>query len=160
MIQQYKIEGVVVDRENNPIEGVLVRIYRGSFGQVDQMGEERTRPDGRYEISFDGGSPIRILRYDFLLQGLDSCHPSLVDYISGTQDHTLHKVLSRVGMAYDTDELLEILSTYERVYCLDVSHHVALEEIKSQYRGNLGMIKYIDEMSRQRYYQVIALYEQ
>lgn len=158
-MQRHKIEGVVLDSENNPIEGVSVRMYRGPFGQIDQIGEDRTKQDGRYEIGFDGGSPIRIVRFDYLFQGLDSCHPGLITNISGVQDHSLNKVMYKVGMAYDKDELFDILSTYERVYFIDVSHHVTLDEIENKYRGNLGMIKYIDEITRQRYMQLIELYD-
>lgn len=148
MIQRHKIEGVVLDSQNNPIEGVSVRMYRGPFGQIDQIGEDKTKQDGRYEIGFDGGRPIRIVRYDYLFHGLDSCHPGIVTNISGAQDHTLNKVMYKVGMAYDKDEFLDILSTYERVYFIDVALHVALDEIERNYRGNLGMIKYIDEITR------------
>jgi 5-hydroxyisourate hydrolase-like protein (transthyretin family) len=159
MMQRHKLEGVVLDSENNPIEGVSVKMYRGPFGQIDLIGEVQTKQDGRYEIGFDGGSSIRIVRYDYLFHGLDSCHPGLVTNISGVQDHILNKVMYKAGMAYDKDELLDILSTYERVYFIDVSHQVTLDEIKSKYRGNLGMIKYIDELTKQRYSQVIELYD-
>ena len=159
MTQRHKIEGVVLDSENNPIEGVSVRMYRGPFGQIEQIGENQTKQDGRYEIGFDGGSPIRIVRYDYLFRGLDSCHPGFVTNISGVQNHTLNKIMYKVGMAYDKDELLDILSTYERVYFIDVSHHITSAEIESKYRGNLGMIKYIDEITRQRYHHVIELYD-
>jgi hypothetical protein len=159
MMQRHKIEGVVLDTKGNTIEGVLVRMYRGPFGQMDLIGEGQTKRDGRYEIAFEGGSPIRVVRYDYLLQGLDSCHPGLVTNISGVQDHTLNKVMYRVGMAYDQDELLDILSTYERVYFIDVAHHVPFDEIESNYRGNLGMIKHIDEITRQRYSEVSELYD-
>ncbi len=158
-MQRHKIDGVVLDSEYNPIEGVSVRMYRGPFGQIDQIGEDQTKLDGRYEIGFDGGSSIRIVRYDYLFQGLDSCHPGIVTNISGAQDHNLNKVMYKVGMAYDKDALLDILSTYERVYFIDVSHHVTLDAIENKYRGNLGMIKYIDDITRQRYNQVIELYD-
>lgn len=158
-MRRHKIEGVVLDMESNPIEGVSVRIYRGTFGQVDQIGEDSTKQDGMYRIRFDGGSPIRIVRCDYLFQGLNSCHPAIVNNISGARNHKINKVMYRVGMGYDRDELLDILSTYERVYFIDVSHNVTLDEIESRYRGNLGMIKYIDEITRQRYNQVIELYD-
>ena len=109
MMQRHKIEGVVLDSENNPIEGVSVKMYRGLFGQIDLIGEVQTKQDGRYEIGFDGGSSIRIVRYDYLFHGLDSCHPGLVTNIAGVQDHILNKVMYKAGMAYDKDELLDIL---------------------------------------------------
>jgi hypothetical protein len=158
-MKRHKIEGIVLDMEGNPIEGVLIRTYRGAFGQVDQVGEDSTNQEGMYRTRFDAGSPIRIVRYDNLLQGLNSCHPAIVNNISGEKNHKINKIMHRVGMGYDRDTLLDILSTYERVYLIDVSHNVTLEEIERKYRGNLGMIKYVDEITRQRYDQVTRLYD-
>jgi hypothetical protein len=158
-MKRHKIEGMVVDMESNPIEGALVRTYRGAFGQVDQVGEDSTNQDGMYRIRFDAGSPIRIVRYDCLFQGLNSCHPAIVDNISGERNHKINKVMYRVGMGYDRDALLDILSTYERVYLIDISQNVTLDELEKRYRGNLGMMKYVDEITRQRYDQVTQLYD-
>jgi hypothetical protein len=37
---------------------------------------------------------------------------------------------------------------------------VPVAEIRSTYRGGLGMMKYVDEITEQRYRQVTGLYEQ
>jgi hypothetical protein len=57
-------------------------------------------------------------------------------------------VMYKVGMHYERDDLLDILLAYERVYLIDVSCNVPLEEIKSKYRAGLGMMKYVDEITR------------
>ena len=41
-MQRHKIEGGVLDRNNNPLEGASVKIYRLSFRQIDRIGYGRT----------------------------------------------------------------------------------------------------------------------
>jgi hypothetical protein len=157
-MQRHKIEGVVLDTNHNPLEGVSVQIYRPSFRQLNRIGYGRTERDGRYIAEFEAGSSV-IVRYDHFPGGLDDCHPAMVSHIAGQSDHTVNIVLYKVGRPYEQDELLEILAAYERVYLIDVSHNVPVKEIKSTYRGGLGMMKYVDEITRQRYEQVIGLYD-
>jgi hypothetical protein len=158
VMKRHKIEGVVLDANNNPLEGVSVKIYRLSFRQVDQIGYGRTEGKSGYVAEFDAGSPV-IVRYDHLPGGLDDCHPAIVSHISGERDHNVNVVMYKAGRHYERDDLLDILSAYERVYLIDVSRNVPLEEIKSKYRAGLGMMKYVDEITRQRYEQVKGLYE-
>lgn len=159
MTQQHCIAGVVVDTNNIPLEGVSVKIYRSSFRQIDQIGSGRTEANGQYVADFDAGSPV-IVRYDHLPGGLDDCHPAIVSHISGQSDHNVNVVMYKAGMFYERDDLLDILSAYERVYLLDVSNNVPVAEIRSTYRGGLGMMKGVDEMTEHRHRQVTELYEQ
>jgi hypothetical protein len=157
-MQRHKIEGVVLDRNNNPLEGASVKIYRLSFRQIDRIGYGRTEGNGEYVAEFDAGSPV-IVRYDHLPGGLDDCHPAIVSHISGQSDQNVNVAMYKAGRHYERDELLDILSAYERVYLIDVSHNVPLEEIKSKYGAGLGMMKHVDEITEQRYEQVKTLYD-
>jgi hypothetical protein len=158
VMPRHTIEGVVLDTHHNPLEGVSVKLYRLSYRQIDQIGCGRTGGDGGYVVAFEAGSPV-LVRYDHLPGGLDDCHPALVSRLSGEGDQHINVVMCKAGMPYERDELLDILSAYERVYLIDVSRHIPVDEIQRQYRAGLGMMKYVDEITRQRYEQVKQLYE-
>ena len=157
MTQQHCFAGVVVDTDNTPLEGVSVKIYRSSFRQIDQIGYARTEANGQYVAHFDAGSPV-IVRYDHFSS--DSCHPAILSHISGQSDHNVTVVMYKSGRSYQRDDLLDILSAYERVYLIDVSNNVPVAEIRRAYRIGLGMMKHVDEMTEQRYRLVTGLYEQ
>jgi hypothetical protein len=157
-MQRHKIEGIVVDTNDNPLEGVSVKIYRSAFRQLHRIGYGRTEGDGGYVAAFEAGSAVTV-RYDHVPGGLNDCHPAIVSHISGESDHHVHVVMYKVGRHYEQNELLDILAAYERVYLIDVSQNVPVEEIKRTYRGGLGMMKYVDEITRQRYAQVTGLYD-
>ena len=150
------IEGQVLDSENNPIQGIWVRIYRGDR----RLDYDITDQDGRYKFGIDPGSPVTI-RYDDrrFLPGTDHTHPALVTRISGEKNQNVNKVLHYVGRGYSLDELLEILSTYERIYCIDTADLIPLDdEVRRRYPVNLGMIKWVDALTEQRVKQVLELY--
>lgn len=157
MTQQHCIAGVVVDTDNTPLEGVSVKIYRSSFRQIDQIGSGRTEANGQYVAQFDAGSPV-IVRYDHFSS--ESCHPAILSHLSGANDHMVNAVMYKSGRSYQRDDLLDILSAYERVYLIDVSNNVPVAEIRRAYRIGLGMMKGVDEMTEQRHRQVTELYEQ
>jgi len=153
------IEGQVLDKENNPIQGIWVRIYRGD-DRLDRIGQGITDQNGRYELGIDPGSPI-IIRYDDrrFLPGTDDTHPAIVTRISGEKNQNINKVLHNVGMGYSRDELLEILSTYERIFFIDVADFIPLDnEVRRRYPENLGQIKWVDALTGQRLEQVRELY--
>ena len=150
------IEGQVLDSENNPIQGIWVRIYRGDH----RLDYDITDQDGRYKFGIDPGSPITI-RYDDrrFLPGTDHTHPAIVTRISGEKNQNINMVLHTVGWGYALDELLEILSTYERIYFIDTADSIPLDdEVRRRYPGYLQMIKFVDELTRQRLEQVRELY--
>ena len=159
MTQQHSIAGVVVDTNNTPLEGVSVKIYRLFSRQIEQIGYGRTEANGQYVADFDAGSPV-LVRYDHFPGGLDDCHPAIISHLSGASNHTVSVVMYKTGWHYERDDLLDILSAYERVYLLDVSRNVPVAEIRSMYRGGLGMMKYVDEITEHRYRQVTGLYDQ
>ena len=153
------IEGQVLDSENNPIQGIWVRIYRGDH-RLDRIGQHITDENGRFEFGIDPGSPITI-RYDDrrFLPGTDHTHPAIVTRISGEKNQKINKDLQTVGRGYALDELLEILSTYERIYFIDTADSIPLDdEVRRRYPGYLQMIKFVDELTQQRLEQVRELY--
>jgi hypothetical protein len=157
--QQHCIAGVVMDTNNTPLEGVSVKIYRLFHRQIERIGYARTEANGQYAAHFDAGSPV-IARYDHFPGGLDDCHPAIMSHLSGASNHTVNVVMYKTGRPYERDDLLDILSAYERVYLLDVSSNVPVEKIRSTYRRGLGMMKGVDEMTEHRHRQVTGLYEQ
>ena len=158
MIQRHTIAGVVLDTNHTPLEGVSVQIYRPSFRQLHRIGDGRTDGDGGYVAAFEAGRAV-IVRYDHVPGSLDNCHPAIVSPLAGARDHTVNVVMSKVGRSYEQDDLLAILAAYERVYLMDIAQNVPVTEIKRTYRGGLGMMKYVDELTRQRYAQVTGLYD-
>ena len=159
MTQQHSIAGVVLDMNNTPLEGVSVKIYRLRSLQMEQIGYERTEANGQYVANFDPGSPV-IVRYDYFPGAMDNCHPTLLSHLSGACNHTVSVVMYKVGLAYERDDVLDILSAYERVYLLDVGRNVPVTEIRSTYRPGLGMLKFVDEITEHRYRRVTELYDQ
>ena len=159
MTQQHCIAGVVMDMNNTPLEGVSVKIYRLFSSQIERVGYARTDANGQYVADFDSGSPV-IVRYDHFPRGSDDCHPTIISHLSGASNHTVSAVMYKTGRHYERDDLLDILSAYERVYLLDVSSNVPVAEIRSMYQLGLGMMKYVDEITEHRYRQVTRLYEQ
>ncbi len=90
-------------------------------------------------------------------------HPLLINNLSGVKGHQINIIMHKVGHGYGQDELLEILSTYERLYFIDEASHIttepnSLDEKRKRYNLNLGMIKYINPFTRERYEQVLRLY--
>jgi hypothetical protein len=156
---QHSIAGIVVDTNNAALAGVSVKIYRLSSRQVEQIGYGRTEANGQYVADFDAGSQV-IVRYDHFPGGLDNCHPAIISHLSGASSHTVNVVMYKAGEHYEQDELLDILSAYERVYLLDVSRNVPVAEIRTMYRAGLGMMKYVDEITEHRYRQGTGLYDQ
>jgi hypothetical protein len=153
------IEGQVSDSENNPIEGIWVRLYRGD-ARLSRIGQHITDQNGRYEFVIDPGSPVMI-RYDDrrFLPGIDHTHPAIVTRISGEKNQNVNMVLHNVDWGYSLDELLEILSTYERIYFIDTADFIPLDdEVRRRYPEYLQMIKFVDELTRQRLEQVRELY--
>jgi len=159
MTQQHSVTGVVVGANNVPLEGASVKIYRSLTGQTGRIGYGRTEENGQYVAGFDAGGPV-IVRYDHHPGGLDNCHPAVISHLSGANNHTVNVVMYKVGMHYERDDLLDILSSYERVYMLDISNDVPVEEIRNMYRAGLGMMKHVDEITKRRYREVIGLYDQ
>lgn len=157
MTQQHCIAGIVVDTDNTPLEGVSVKIYRSSFRQIDQIGSASTEANGQYVAHFDAGSPV-IVRYDHFSD--TPCHPTILSHLSGANDHMVNAVMYKSGRSYQRDDLLDILSAYERVYLMEVSNNVPVAEIRDRYRIGLGMMKGVDEMTEQRRRQVTELYKQ
>jgi len=155
---RHKIEGMVLDRDNNPISHIWVRLYRGA----EEIASESARSDGRYEIEFDSGSPLTLLRYDHLQTDLfERQHPAIISNIAGNTDHRITKVMpGKVGVGYSQAELLEILSAYERLYVIDAASDLQgiRRELYDRYHENIPMLKYVDPITEQRYEQVLALY--
>lgn len=161
--EYHTIAGVVLDKENNPVEMVWVRIYRENI-EIDR---NLTSTDGRYQIEFDRGSPITLIRYDHLItDGFTRRHPAIVTNISGERNHNINKVMpDEVGRGYDQHALLEMLSAYEYLYVIDTAIHGdasirsgVRHEIIQRYRDNLSMIKHVDLITEQRHKQVLELY--
>ena len=56
--------------------------------------------------------------------------------------------MNKTGIGHGQDELLELLSAYERLYFIDESlnnhlENITLIETRKKYRANLAMVKYI-----------------
>ncbi len=123
--EQFKIEGQVLDKDNNPLPGVLIRLYRGSTPLTDH---KRTGRDGTYSISFPPGIPISKVRYD-----LTNWYPSLVENISGMRDHRINKVLMPSGGKMSVPEYQEVYTTFVKLKTLDLENGITNEKFSNEY---------------------------
>ncbi len=122
--QQQKIEGEVLTNDNKAIPSVLVRAYRGSI----KVGEATTGMDGKYVITFGNGNTITLVRYD-----CTNWDPATIDDVSGMRNHTINKVMYRVGSKLSLNQALPLLSTLQRVYFVDRANNVTPAELVERY---------------------------
>lgn len=161
--QYHKIKGEVLDGKNNPVANVWVRIYSGkNFNVLNEIGSDTTGDDGRYEIEFEVGDPITVIRYDSLqVDSFKRRHPVILSYISGKRDINIDKVMpGKVGSGLDKHALLEILSAYEHIYVIDSVRDLEgiKRELHDRYIQNLGMMKHVDPITEERIRWVKELY--
>lgn len=104
-----RIDGQVLDSQNNPIGNVLVRAYRRDG--LEKVGESRTKEDGRYFIEFASDSPISFIQYE-----ATNWIPATVSQISGARDHLINKVLYKEGSRLSWIAGNEALASFETVY--------------------------------------------
>ncbi len=98
--QQNRIAGLVLDTNNIPIKGVTVRLYRGSR----LIAESTTLQDGAYSLSFRSGSTITTIEY----YGSE-WNPTTISNVSGLKNHTINKVLYRIGDMASAEQQVDLL---------------------------------------------------
>ena len=156
--QHHKIAGRVLDRDDNPVSTVWVRVYR----EGEEIGTATTGADGRYEIEFNSGSRITLIRYDHLLTDtFERRHPTIVSHLSGGSDHTINKIMpDRVGSPSQQLDVPETVFAYEYLYLIDTATNLQgiRRELHDRYRENVAMMKPMDPITVQRWQQVVALY--
>jgi hypothetical protein len=149
------IEGVVVEKSNSPISDVLIRVYGyDSEGRMQWITGGRSSPDGSFDIKSRGGGPIMV-RFD----PPGNWHPALISSLSGNHSHCLNQVLAPTGDAYSIDEILELCAAYERLHFIDAALHPSDEDVHQKYRGNLGMVKWLDEYTGKRVRDLLHVYD-
>jgi hypothetical protein len=103
---QHRIEGVVVDDKDQPIAGIQVTAYRDTT-KVDSV---RTSGDGKYTLKYSSGSTITTVTYES-----SDWNPASIAAISGNRDHSINKVLHRVGSELSTGAALDTLTAYHAI---------------------------------------------
>lgn len=132
-----KIEGLVSDKDNVKIAGVLVRVYRGTT----KLGEDRTKGDGSYTVTFDNENHITTIRYDH-----SDWNPTVIRDMSGTRDNTINKVLSPEGDPLSQDEQRDLASTLERLYAIDRANGVSDVDFRAAYSDTISKAKIPSEL--------------
>jgi hypothetical protein len=132
-----KVEGVVLDKNDNALYSILVRAYRNGKKLPD---EDRTKRNGEYLIKFDSGSPIT-LRYDHT-----DYHPSRVENICGSRDHNIGKALFSIDEELSSDQKLNLISTLTQIYSIDKAIGVSDEKFISRYGKSIRMAKFPIDM--------------
>jgi hypothetical protein len=146
--QRNKLEGEVLDKENNPIPGVLVRIYRNH----QKVGEDRSNHEGKYLIIYFSGSPITTIRYDHT-----DWNPATINEISGVRDHNINKVMNKVGSTLDFEEALDLIGTLERIYYIDRANDVQVDELREKY-GSVIDKTHIPNVLQQKLMEIRGMY--
>jgi hypothetical protein len=151
----YEIKGEVLDPDNKPIAGVLIRLYRGPEARFDNE-EYRTLGDGKYLIRFKGGEVINTVRYEH-----SDWYVSTISNISGQRSHEINKTLYRIGSRPPDSTAREILSSLERTYYLDIANKLSPYEIKNKNRKMIIELRKWDISPELRggYTTVLKLYE-
>jgi hypothetical protein len=150
--QQHRIEGLVVDDQDHPIAAVTVSAYRGS-STVDSV---TTGPDGKYKLTYSNGPTITTIIYE-----QSNWNVASIAEVSGNRDHTINKVLRRVGSDLSKGEALDTLTTFHAIYIAHGagSSEDARSELRSKYSNSLQTLKIPDDYTlRQTKDRVMALY--
>jgi hypothetical protein len=122
--QQNNIAGLVLDKDNHPIKGITVRIYRGS----QPIKEAITHQDGAYSMSFNLGSPITTIEY----YGSEWT-PTTITNVSGAKNHTINKVLYKIGEIASYEQGSELLLTLDRLYYISRNNNIPFDEFTKRY---------------------------
>jgi hypothetical protein len=132
--QQHHIEGLVLDDQDHPIAAVTVSAYRGTR-TVDSV---ITGPDGKYSLKYSGGTTITQIMYEQSDWNLAS-----VAEVSGNRDHTINKVLQRVGSVLSTGAALNALTAYHAIYIVKgaASNEGVRNALRSKYSDSLQALK-------------------
>lgn len=117
--QNFEVSGEVLDRQNKPIESVMVTVFRGNTN----VGEDRTK-NGKYTIKFSAGSTIKII-YDH-----SSYIAGKVEDLSGQRDHSIKKVLRPIGSSFSLSEGREVLATYDLIFDVQRANNVSASELR------------------------------
>ena len=122
---RHKIEGFVLDPQDQPIDGVSVSAYRGATN-IDSI---RTDSTGHYVLQYDGGDTINAILYEE-----SDRYPAKVAEISGRRDHTINKVMYRVGTKLSAQSSTEVLGAYQTIAAIG-----GFEPHMNKYRYTTGI---------------------
>lgn len=153
----------LLDQEGHKLQNAVVRAYGGRDAErkVNMLAEGVTDQLGNVTLRLQRGVVFK-LRID----GPEApfpYFPAVVPSFQADRDARFQRVLFRSALAYDTYELLEILSALEFVYALDqgdggigVARYPSMWQ---RYRLAIGMLKFVDDLTRDRYEFVKNLYD-
>lgn len=122
--QQNRIAGLVLDTTNKPIKGITVRLYRGS----QLVGESTTLQDGIYSLSFRPGTTITTIEY----YGSE-WNPTTISNVSGSKNHTINKVLYRIGDGASNEQQLELLGALDKLFLISRQNNLSYDQYMAQY---------------------------
>lgn len=103
--QPVRVEGVVTASNGEPLGGVVVQVSRAGVAPV-----ETERHTGRYRIELPSGGPIGKLSYSH-----SDYDYGVVELLSGTQSHSISKVLYKPGEARPLVAVVDTLGAYEQL---------------------------------------------
>lgn len=131
---QHRIEGVVVDDKDQPIASIQVTAYRDT-AKVDSM---RTVGDGKYTLKYSSGSPITTVTYES-----SDWNPASIAAISGNRDHSINKVLHRIGSDLSVEAAYETLTTFRSLYIVNGAAYSEANRnsLRAQYSDALQKLK-------------------
>jgi hypothetical protein len=150
--QQHRIEGLVVDDQDHPIAAVKVSAYRGT-STVDSV---TTGPDGKYSLKYSNGPTITAIIYEN-----SAWNPASIIEVSGNRDHTINKVLRRVGSDLSTGAALDALTAYHAIYFVNGAafSEPARNSLRLKYSYSLQALKIPeDTVLQQNKDRVMTLY--
>jgi hypothetical protein len=122
--QQNRIAGLVLDTNNKPIKGITVRLYRGS----QLVGESTTLQDGIYSLSFRPGNTITTIEY----YGSE-WNPTTISNVSGSKNHTINKVLYRIGDVASNEQQLELLGSLDKLFLISRQNNLSFNQYMARY---------------------------
>ena len=154
--EQNKIAGLVLDTNNKPIKGIVVRLYRGSL----MVGETTTLQDGVYSLSFRPGSTITTIEY----YGSE-WNPTTISNVSGAKDHTINKVLHRIGTISTKEQQVEFLGSLDQLYLIARENNVSFDQYKVRYGAAIDAARkgsltagFVDLLNQRPYLYSLSAY--
>lgn len=149
-VAEFEISGEVLDAGNKGIDKVLVQVWRGN----KVIGEDRTKQEGggKYSVRFPGGSAIDNVTYDH-----SDYNAGKVPDLSGERDHSIKKVLYKIGSKLTPAQASEALSTMELIFHLQRANNVPVSELRGRYRRALQKLDVPVEFA-DRYKSILRLY--
>ena len=130
----HSVSGRVLDPGDNAIPNVQIQAYREQRALGSPATSDR---GGNYRITYPDGKPLDSIRYDH-----SDWYPAVIERISGSNTHIIHKTLYKRGQNLTVFEAHDVICSFETAADLDVRNDAARQNAeKFKYKEALDDIE-------------------